>query len=173
MAMKLAFSARQKLGLAVPGSSENLIAYLKQEERVVRVLLGSGALQVLGPAHYRYTLPQLKVFQLQVQPLVDLRTTLLPQRLVIRSCRCHLKSTALAVNDFQLQLDSWLEARGEQLEGEASLAVQVTRPELLRLLPKAVLEGTGVRVLAGVLGGIKARMSRKFLQDFQLWCREN
>ncbi|OOV34742.1 hypothetical protein BV61_02180, partial [Candidatus Synechococcus spongiarum LMB bulk15M] len=73
MAMKLAFSARQKLGLAVPGSSEKLGAYLKQEERVVRLLLGSGAFQVLRPAHYRYTLPQLKVFQLQVQPIVDLR----------------------------------------------------------------------------------------------------
>ena len=173
MAMKLAFSARQKLGLAVPGSSENLIAYLKQEERVVRVLLGSGTLQVLGPARYRYTLSPLKVFQLQVQPIVDLRTTLLPQRLVIRSCQCHLDSTALAINDFQLQLDSWLEARGEQLDGEASLAVQVTRPELLRLIPKAVLEGTGVRVLAGVLGRIKTSMSRKVLQDFQAWCRED
>ena len=113
------------------------------------------------------------MFQFQVQPIVDLRTTLLPQRLVIRSCQCRLDSTALAINDFQLQLDSWLEARGEQLDGEASLAVQVTRPELLRLIPKAVLEGTGVRVLAGVLGRIKASMSRKFLQDFQAWCRED
>lgn len=173
MAMKLAFSARQKLGLAVPGSSENLIAYLKQEERVVRVLLGSGTLQVLGPGRYRTTLSPLKVFQFQVQPIVDLRTTLLPQRLVIRSCQGRLDSTALAINDFQFQLDSWLEARGEQLDGEASLAVQVTRPELLRLIPKAVLEGTGVRVLAGVLGRIKASMSRKVLQDFQAWCRED
>ena len=172
MAMQLAFSARQKLGLAVPGSSENLCAYLRQEERVVRVLLGSGALQVLGPAHYRYTLPQLKVFQLQVQPIVDLRTTLLPQRLLIRSCQCRLDSTALAGNDFQLQLESWLEARGEQLEGDASLAVQVSRPEVLRLIPKAVLEGAGARVLARVLGGIKARISQRFLQDFQFWCLE-
>lgn len=173
MAMELAFSARQKLGLAIPGSLESLTAYLRQEERVVRVLLGSGELQVLEPARYRYTLPRFKVFQLQVQPVVDLRTTLLPRRLVIRSCRCHLDSTALAVNDFQLQLDSWLEARGGQLEGEATLAVQVSRPELLRLIPKTVLEGTGGRVLAGVLGKIKARMSRKLLQDFQDWRREN
>ncbi|WP_257243016.1 DUF1997 domain-containing protein [Candidatus Synechococcus spongiarum] len=173
MAMELAFSARQKLGLAVPESLESLTAYLRQEERVVRVLLGSGALQVLGLAHYRYTLPRLRVFQLQVQPIVDLRTTLLSQRLIIRSCRCRLDSTVLTVNDFQLQLDSWLEVRDGQLEGEASLAVQVSRPELLRLIPKTVLEGTGVRVLAGVLGRIKARMSRKLLQDFQDWRREN
>ena len=173
MAMKLAFSSRQKLALAATGSMESLAAYLKQEERVVRVLLGSGALQVLGPARYRYTLPRFKVFQLQVQPVVDLRTTLLPRRLVIRSCQCHLEGTALAVQDFQLQLDSWLEVCGGQLEGEAALAVQVSRPELLRLIPKTVLEGTGARVLAGVLGGIKARMSRKLLQDFRGWCREN
>ena len=172
MAMKLAFSARQKLGLAVPGGSENLGAYLKQEERVVRLLLGSGALQVLRPTHYRYTLPPLKVFQLQVQPVVDLRTTLSPQRLVIRSYRCCLGSTVLAARDFQLQLDSWLAARGGQLEGDASLAVQVSRPQLLRLIPKAVLEGTGDRVLASVLGSIKARISRTFVQDFQAWCRE-
>jgi len=173
MAMKLAFSARQKLGLAVPGSSENLSAYLRQEERVVRVLLGSDTLQVLGLAHYRCTLPRFKVFQLQMQPIVDLRTETFPQRLVIRSCQCRLKSTVLAANDFQLQLDSWLEARGEQLAGDASLAVQVSRPGLLRLIPQAVLEGTGERVLAGVLGGIKARISREFAQDFQIWCRES
>ncbi|MXY63180.1 MAG: DUF1997 domain-containing protein [Synechococcus sp. SB0665_bin_28] len=171
MAMQLAFSARQKLGLTVPGSSGNLSAYLRQEERVVRVLLGADALQVLRPAHYRYTLPRFKVFQLQVQPIVDLRTTLLPHRLVIHSCQCRLDSTALAANDFQLQLEAWLEARDDQLEGEASLAVQVSRPALLRLIPQAVLEGTGDRVLAGVLSRIKARISREFVQDFQVWRR--
>ncbi len=169
MAMQLAFSARQKLGLAVPGSSENLGAYLREEERVIRLLLGSDALQVLGPAHYRYTLPRFKIFQLQMQPIVDLRTTLLLQRLVIRSCQCRLNSTALAASDFQLQLESWLEARGEQVEGDASLAIQVNRPALLRLVPKAVLEGAGVRVLNGALGSIKARISQKLLQDFQAW----
>ena len=173
MAMELAFSAQQKLGMAVPEPLEGLTAYLQQDERVVRALLGSDALQVLGPAYYRYTLPRFKVFQLQMQPVVDLRTTLLPQRLVIRSCQCRLDSAALAVKDFQLQLESWLEARDGHLEGEASLAVQVARPELLRLVPKNVLEGTGARVLTGVLGRIKARMSRKLLQDAQDWCRES
>jgi len=171
MAMKLAFSGQQKLGLTVSGSSEILGAYLKQEERVVRVLLGSDALQVLRPAHYRYTLPRFKVFQLQVQPIVDLHTTVLPQGLVIRSYQCRLDSTVLAANDFQLQLDSRLEARGDQLEGEASLAVQVSRPALLRLIPQTVLEGTGNRVLTGVLSRIKARVSREFVQDFQAWRR--
>lgn len=171
MAMQLAFSARQKLGLAVPGSSGNLSAYLKQEERVVRVLLGSDALQVLRPARYRYTLPRFKVFQLQVQPIVDLRTTLLPHQLVIRSCQCRLNSTVLAANDFQLRLESWLEACGDHVEGEACLAVQASRPALLRLIPQAVLEGTGDRVLAGVLSRIKARISREFVQDFQIWRR--
>ena len=172
MAMELAFSARQKLDLVVPGSLESLTAYLQQEGRVVRVLLGSDALQVLGPARYRYTLPRFKVFQLQVQPVVDLVAAPLPRRLVIRSCRCRLDGPTLAVNNFQLQLESWLEARGEQLEGEAALAVGVNRPELLRLIPKTVLEGTGGRVLAGVLGRIKAGISRKLSQDFQDWCHE-
>ena len=167
--MQLAFSARQKLDLAIPGSAERLGAYLAQEERVVRLLLGSGALESLRPAHYRYTLPQLKVFQLQLQPIVDLRATPSPQRLVIHSYGCRLNSAVLAAHDFQLQLDSWLEARGERLEGEAALAVQVGRPQLLRLIPKAVLEGTGDRVLASVLGGIKARVSRTVGQDFQAW----
>ena len=173
MTMQLAFSARQKLSLAVPGSAENLAAYLKQEERVVRVLMGSKALQVLGPAHYRYTLPRFKVFQLQAQLTIDLHTTLLPQRLVIRSCDCCLDSTAAVGNDFQFRLDSWLEARGEQVEGDASLAIQVSRPSLLRWIPKAVLESTGVRMLAGVLGEIKARIHGKFVQDFHAWCHEN
>ncbi len=173
MAMNLAFSARQVLDLMTLGPSESLGAYLKQEQRVVQVLLGSGALESLGPSNYRYALPQLKIFQLQMQPIVDLRTMVLSQRLVIRSCGCRLQGMALAVHDFQLQLDSWLEVRGEQLTGEASLAVQVRRPELLRLIPRSVLEGSGCRVLAGVLDNIKARVNRNLVQDFQVWCCPN
>jgi branched-subunit amino acid transport protein len=42
----------------------------------------------------------------------------------------------------------------EGLEGEATLAVEVSQPPLLKLIPARVLEATGRSLLAGILLGI-------------------
>jgi hypothetical protein len=74
------------------------------------------------------------------------------------------------IEEFQLSLCSWLMASGRALEGEASLTVTVSRPPLLKLIPASVLSATGGSLLGGLLKGMKTRVSKQLLMDFQQWC---
>ena len=58
---------------------------------------------------------------------------------------------------------------GNGLEGEAELAVEVSQPPLLRLIPPRVLEATGRSVLSGILLGIRRRVSQQLVGDFHEW----
>ena len=171
-AMPLAFRASQQLQLGVRQEQQRLAGYLADEDRVVKALLDPSQLERLGPGHYRYAVSRLEVFQLKVQPVVDLRTQLQPGRLELVASDCQLEGLGL-VEDFQLRLGSWLEAGDEGLEGEANLAVSVGQPQLLRLIPHKVLEATGRSILASILLGIKARVGQQLVADFESWCLEH
>lgn len=167
--MPLAFSASQQLSLPVIEPAALLPSYLDDEGRVVRALLDERQLVQLGPGRYRYNVTRVQVFQLQIQPVVELQALHEPGRLVLQALDCQLEGLGL-VDDFQLQLKSWLQARGNGLEGEASLAVQVSRPPLLRLIPAPALEATGRSVLSAILLGIRKRVSQQLIADFHDWC---
>lgn len=170
--MPLAFSASQQLQLDVSHQPERLAAYLSDQDRVVKALLDPDQLEPLGPGRYRYAVTHLQVFQLQIQPVVDLRIHLAQDRLVLEATECELDGLGL-VDDFQLTLGSWLAAGANGLEGEASLAVTVSQPSLLKLIPAKVLEATGRSLLAGILLGIKGRVGQQLLSDYRLWCQEH
>ena len=170
--MPLAFSASQQLQLDVSHQPERLAAYLSDQDRVVKALLDPNQLEPLGPGRYRYAVTHLQVFQLQIQPVVDLRIRLAQERLVLEATECELEGLGL-VDDFQLTLGSWLAAGANGLEGEASLAVTVSQPSLLKLIPAKVLEATGRTLLAGILLGIKGRVGQQLLSDYRLWCQEH
>ena len=170
--MPLAFSASQQLQLDVSHQPERLAAYLSDQDRVVKALLDPNQLEPLGPGRYRYAVTHLQVFQLQIQPVVDLRIHLAQDRLVLEATECELAGLGL-VDDFQLTLGSWLAAGANGLEGEASLAVTVSQPSLLKLIPAKVLEATGRSLLAGILLGIKGRVGQQLLSDYRLWCQEH
>lgn len=170
--MPLAFSASQQLQLDVSHQPERLAAYLSDQDRVVKALLDPNQLEPLGPGRYRYAVTHLQVFQLQIQPVVDLRIHLAQDRLVLEATECELEGLGL-VDDFQLTLGSWLAAGANGLEGEASLAVTVSQPSLLKLIPATVLEATGRSLLAGILLGIKGRVGQQLLSDYRLWCQEH
>jgi hypothetical protein len=169
--MALAFSASQQLQLAVAEQPERLAAYLEQEERVVQALLDPSQLTPLAPGHYRYAVTHLQVFQLQIEPVVQLRTHSSAGRLELEAIDCQLEGLGL-VDDFQLSLHSWLEASAAGLEGEATLAVSVSQPPLLKLIPSGMLEATGRSLLAGILLGIKGRVGQQLMHDFQQWCQQ-
>ena len=148
--MPLAFSSSQQLILPINECIAHLPAYLKEEQRVVASLLDPDQLVALGPGHYRYRVTRVQVFQLQIQPVVELQT--------------HHRG------DFRLGLRSWLEASDQGLEGEATLAVSVSQPPLLKLVPPRVLEATGRSVLRGILLGMRNRVRQQLLLDFHQWC---
>ena len=169
--MPLAFRACQQLQLPVDSHADRLPGYLNQEDRVVGALLEPSQLQPLGPGHYRYTVTKLQVFQLQIQPVVEIVATTKPQSILLEARDCELEGLGI-VDDFRLTLESHLEATATGLEGEARLSVSVSQPPLLRLIPAGVLEATGRTLLAGILLSIKNRVGQQRLADFKAWCLE-
>ena len=167
--MPLAFSASQALQLSVSEHAEMLGSYLNDEERVIGALLDPNQLEQLGEGRYRYTVTRLQVFQLQIQPVVDLVARRSANRIELEAVDCELEGLGV-VDDFQLSLDSWLEVSEDGLTGEAALAVQVSQPSLLKLIPTRVLEGTGRSLLSGILLGMKTRVQQQLLNDFEAWC---
>jgi hypothetical protein len=168
-AMTLTFSASQALQLSVPRQADQLPAYLNDEERVIGALLDPSQLETLGNGRYRYTVTRLQVFQLQIQPVVEIVARRSPNRIELEAVDCELEGLGI-VDDFQLTLQSWLEASPDGLNGEAALAVSVSQPSLLKLIPVKVLEATGRSLLAGILLGIKTRVQHQLLNDFEAWC---
>ena len=79
--MPLAFSASQALHLPVERQPGALGTYLNDEERVIGALLDPSQLTPLGNGRYRYTVTQLQVFQLQIQPVVELVARRSPGRI--------------------------------------------------------------------------------------------
>ncbi|MFN9644574.1 MAG: DUF1997 domain-containing protein [Cyanobacteriota bacterium] len=167
--MPLAFSSSQQLTLPVQVCVSHLPAYLREEQRVVASLLDPKQLVALGPGHYRYRVTRVQVFQLQIQPVVELRTRHHGDRLELEAVDCQLEGLGL-VNDFRLSLQSWLEASEQGLEGEAILGVTVSQPPLLKLVPPRVLETTGRSVLRGILLGMRNRVRQQLPLDFEQWC---
>jgi hypothetical protein len=168
--MPLAFSACQQLTLPVSEGAERLSDYLQDEERIVAALLDPRQLEPLGSGHYRYAVTRVQVFKLQIQPVVELQARHRNGRVELEALDCQLEGLG-PVEDFRLTLNSWLAASPAGLEGDAALAVTVSRPPLLKLIPPRVLEATGRSVLSGILLGIRKRVGQQLLGDFNAWCR--
>ena len=169
--MSLAFQASQKIDLPVQHDVERLSAYLLQQERVVGAMLDAKKLTLLEPGRFRYAVTSLQVFQLQVNPVVSIEVVNFDGKLKMTATDSELKGLGL-VDDFDLTLDATLEATPKGLEGEAVLAVSVTQPALLKLIPRKVLENTGQSILSGILLGIKSRVRKQLIDDFANWCNE-
>ena len=167
--MPLAFSASQALQLSVEQHADQLPAYLDDEERLIGALLDPSQLEKLGEGRYRYTVTRLQVFQLQIQPVVELVARRHANRIELEAVDCELEGLGI-VDDFQLSLESWLEASDQGVHGEAALAVSVSQPSLLKLIPVKMLEATGCSLLAGILLGIKTRVQQQLLDDFEASC---
>ena len=170
MPMPLAFDASQHLDLPVQRHAQRLADYLKQEERLLAALLDERQLTRKGPGEYSYLVTNLQVFQLQVKPIVSLQIEHGDSSLLMRAVDCELEGLGL-VDDFKLTLEANLNATDRGLVGDASLAVRVSQPPLLRLIPKRMMETTGESLLNGILVGIKARVGQQLMADFRRWCR--
>ena len=169
--MSLAFSASQQLTLPVHGRAELLADYLDDEQRAIRALLEPRQLTPLSPGNYQYEVSGFKVFQLQVQPVVQLQAQREPGRLVLDAIECRLDGLE-AVDDFEFTLQSWLAVNDGGLEGEALLGVRVSRPAVLGLIPPRVLEATGRSLLGGILLSMRKRVGKSLLSDFSEWCED-
>jgi len=170
--MSLAFTARQKIDLVVQDNQEQLPNYLLQQERVVGAMLDPKKLTPLGSGSFKYEVTSFKVFQLQINPVVSIGVENTERKIRMYVTESHLDGLGF-VEDFDLTLDALLEAKPSGLEGEALLGVTVSQPQLLRLIPPKMLEQTGQSILNGILLGIKSRVEKQLIVDFNNWCKEN
>ena len=170
--MALAFTARQKIDLVVQENEEQLPDYLLQQERVVGAMLDPKKLTLLGSGRFKYEVTSFKVFQLQINPVVSIGVENTDRKIRMYVTESHLDGLGF-VEDFDLTLDAILEAKPSGLEGEALLGVTVSQPQLLRLIPPKMLESTGQSILNGILLGIKGRVEKQLIVDFNNWCKEN
>ncbi len=170
--MPLAFKARQKIDLVVQHNTEQLSDYLLQQERVVGAMLDSNKLTPLGPGSFKYEVTSFQVFQLQINPVVCIGVKNTNNMIRMNVTDSHLDGLGF-VDDFELTLDAILEAKTSGLVGEALLGVTVSQPPLLKLIPPPILEKTGQSILNGILLGIKARVGKQLILDFDSWCKEN
>ena len=170
--MLLSFDAKQKLKLSVTTNKEYLSDYLLQEERVVGAMLDSNKLIPEGEGKYKYNVTSFRVFQLDVNPVVSIAVENNNGALIMSAIDSKLDGLGI-VEDFKLILKANLQATKIGLEGEALLGVTVSQPPLLKLIPKKILESTGHSVLNGILLGIKARVGKQLIVDFNNWCNEN
>ena len=170
--MALAFKARQKIDLVVQDNVKELPNYLLQQERVVGAMLDSKKLTPLGPGSFKYEVTSFQVFQLQVNPVVSISVVNTPSKIKMFVTDSQLDGLGI-VDDFELTLDAILEATPQGLEGEALLGVTVSQPPLLKFIPSKILESTGQSILNGILLGIKARVGKQLVRDFQNWCKHN
>ncbi|WP_269623532.1 DUF1997 domain-containing protein [Prochlorococcus marinus] len=169
--MSLAFNARQKIDLPVKENFQRLPDYLLQQERVVGAMLDSKKLDYLGEGNFRYRVTSFKVFQLEVNPVVSIAVKNSEgNKLQMHATDSELDGLGL-VDDFELMLDATLIATETGLNGEAFLGVSVSQPPLLRLIPPKILESTGQSILNGILLGIKARVGKQLISDFEDWCK--
>ena len=170
--MALAFTARQKIDLVVQENEEQLPDYLLQQERVVGAMLDPKKLTPLGSGRFKYEVTSFKVFQLQINPVVSIGVENTDRKIRMYVTESHLDGLGF-VEDFDLTLDAILEAKQSGLQGEALLGVTVSQPQLLRLIPPQMLESTGQSILNGILLGIKGRVEKQLIVDFNNWCKEN
>ena len=170
--MLLAFDAKQKLKLSVTTKREFLSQYLLEEERVVGAMLDSNKLIAEGKGKYKYNVTSFRVFQLDINPVVSIAVENENGALIMSALDSKLDGLGI-VDDFKLILKANLEATNQGLEGEALLGVTVSQPQLLRFVPKRILESTGHSVLNGILLGIKARVQQQLIKDFKEWCKLN
>ena len=170
--MSLAFNARQRIDLVVKDNAEQLPDYLLQQERVVGAMLDSKKLTLLGPGSFKYEVTSFRVFQLQINPVVSIGVENTNSKIRMYVTDSQLDGLGL-VDDFELTLNAILQANSTGLEGEALLGVTVSQPPLLRLIPPKILESTGQSILNGILLGIKSRVEKQLILDFNDWCKEN
>ncbi len=167
--MLLSFDAKQNLKLSVTKKKEHLSSYLLEEERVVGAMLDSNKLIPEGQGRYKYNVTSFRVFQLDVNPVVLIAVENTNGILRMSAIDSRLDGLGI-VDDFNLILKANLEATDHGLEGEALLGVKVSQPPLLKLVPKRILESTGHSVLNGILLGIKSRVQKQLVKDFNDWC---
>lgn len=171
--MNTQFIASQAVEIEVPEQPIPIQHYLRQPQRLVHAIADPSLMQTLSSDCFRLRMRPLNFFELNLQPIVDLRVWSADGVVHLCSTGCEIRGIEYINQRFSLNLEGKLapaEINGKTyLKGIAHLQVNVDVPFPLSLTPKPFLETTGNGLLKSVLLRIKQRLMHQLLVDYRAW----
>jgi hypothetical protein len=174
------FRASQLLNLRVPNGPLPIEHYLRQPHRLVQAITDPRRIDQLEEGLYRLSLRPLQFLGISIQPTTDLRVWVLADgTLCLEAVDCQVYGPAYLdyVNQsFSMGLTGRLtpqpQAPYTALVGQADLQVQLDLPAPLALMPSAMVQTAGGRLLGGILATIKHRLERQLVEDYHSWAHQ-
>ncbi|MBK4728615.1 DUF1997 domain-containing protein [Oxynema sp. CENA135] len=175
--MYYTFIASQSLQLAVPEQPVPIQHYLSEPQRIVRAIADPKRIQSLETDAYRLTMRPLKFFSLKIEPTVDLKIWSDREGTIhLKSVGCELRGIETINEHFKLNLYGTMQPRQlvdrSYLRGGAELSLKIFLPPPFSLMPKAIVQSTGNRLLGNVLLKMKQGLMEQLLLDYGVWARE-
>ena len=170
---------------AAAGSAVNLNTYMTLPvEQYVLVPMPLNAKLSKSDDEFLLTVPPLKFFNLEVQPLVKAQVILEADKVVITSHQCRLQSPNEAsyiekvnLNDrFQFQAQcvlTWDEQEDHTIFAHTQIHVDVDPPPPFSKLPRSVLEATGNAAMRISMNYIIQSFLKGLAMDYQKWAHDD
>lgn len=174
------FCASQVLNLRVPNGPLPIEHYLRQPHRLVQAITDPRCVDQLEEGLYRLSLRPLQFLGISMQPTTDLRVWgLTDGTLCLEAVDCQVYGPAYLDHlnqSFSMGLSGRLTPQPQDpytaLVGQADLQVQLELPAPLNLMPSAMVQTAGGRLLGSILATIKHRLERQLVEDYQAWAHQ-
>ncbi len=176
--MYVSFNASESVQISVNNETKPIQHYLRQPKRLVNAIAEPRLMKQIAEDLYELKMRPINFMEMYYfQPIVLLKVWSGSNGSVyLRSENCQIKGIDYINERFSLKLKGVLSPREFQdltiMEGQADLEVRVELPTALMFTPKAFLELTGNKLLKGVLGRIKQKLSTQLVQDYRTWASQ-
>lgn len=174
--MRVEFQATEVVRLEVPETGNDIELYLHQTDRIMGAIADPELTEQISAEVFRLKMQPINFLELyEFQPIVTLKVWCDRQHVVhLHNLDYQIKGLEAFMEGFQLDVNGTLRAvpgadGSTELQGQADLVVSLELPPPLWLTPKALLQGTGDRLLGEVLQRIKRQLLKQLLLDYQDW----
>lgn len=174
--MRVEFQATELVRLEVPEAENSIELYLHQTDRIMGAIADPKLTEQLSSEVFRLKMQPTNFLELyEFQPIVTLKVWCDRQHVVhLQNLDYQIKGLEAFMEGFQLDVNGTLQAvpgadGSMELQGQADLVVSLELPPPLWITPKALLQGTGDRLLGEVLQRIKRQLLQQLLLDYQDW----
>lgn len=174
--MRVEFQATEVVQLEVPEAGNDIERYLHQTDRIMGAIADPKLTEQISSEVFRLKMQPINFLELyEFQPIVTLKVWCDRQHVVhLQNLDYQIKGLEAFMEGFRLDVKGTLRAVPgaagiTELQGQADLVVSLELPPPLWITPKALLQGTGDRLLGEVLQRIKHQLLKQLLLDYQDW----
>ena len=176
--MYVSFSSSESVEISVANSSTPIQHYLRQPKRLVEAIADPRLMKQMSEDLYELKMRPINFMEMyHFQPIVLLKVWSGSNGSVyLKSEGCQVKGIDYINKRFSLKLKGILypqESDGQTtLKGQADLEVRVELPTALMFTPRPLLEVAGNKLLKGVLGRIKQKLTTQLIKDYRAWASQ-